>query len=59
MNKGLKFVIGLGLDAIGYFLKPEYFDPNTDLPHAEYLTIMSPEKEAGSIVLKKMEKLKT
>lgn len=57
MGEGPKFVIGLGLDAMGYILKPEYFDPDTNLPHAEYLTRMSPGKEAGPLVLKKIEKL--
>jgi len=57
MGDGPKFVIGLGLDAMGYILKPEYFEPNTDLPHAEYLTRMSPGSEAGPIVLEKIEKL--
>ena len=57
MSDGPKFVIGLGLDAMGYILKPEYFDPDTDLPHAEYLTRMSPGIEAGPIVLEKIEKL--
>ena len=57
MDEGPKFVIGLGLDAMGYILKPEYFDPENDLPHAEYLTRMSPGKEAGPLVLEKIEKL--
>ena len=57
MGEGPKFVIGLGLDAMGYILKPEYFEPETKLPHAEYLTRMSPGKEAGPMVLAKIEKL--
>lgn len=57
MGEGPKFVIGLGLDAMGYILKPEYFDPESNLPHAEYLTRMSPGKEAGPLVLEKIEKL--
>jgi len=57
MSDGPKFVIGLGLDAMGYILKPEYFEPNTDLPHAEYLTRMSPGSEAGPLVLEKIEQL--
>jgi hypothetical protein len=57
MGEGPKFVIGLGLDAMGYILKPEYFDPDTNLPHAEYLTRMSPGKEAGPLVLEKIEAL--
>ncbi|MCA0932384.1 neutral/alkaline non-lysosomal ceramidase N-terminal domain-containing protein [Lutimonas saemankumensis] len=57
MDKGPKFVIGLGLDAMGYILKPEYFDPESSLPHAEYLTRMSPGREAGPLILEKIEKL--
>ena len=57
MGDGPKFVIGLGLDAMGYILKPEYFEPDSELPHAAYLTRMSPGKEAGPIVLSKIEKL--
>lgn len=57
MGDGPNFVIGLGLDAMGYILKPEYFEPETELPHAEYLTRMSPGREAGPMVLSKIEKL--
>jgi len=56
MNSEPKFVLGLGLDAVGYILKPEYFtDP--DMPYAEYLTRMSPGPEAGPLVLNNVKKV--
>ena len=52
-----KFVMGLTLDAMGYILKPEYFDPENELPHSEYLTRMSPGVEAGPLVMEKVEEV--
>ena len=54
MQTGPRFVLGLGLDAMGYILKPSYFDPSADMPHAEYLTRMSAGAEAGPTVLEKI-----
>jgi len=51
MGKGPNFVLGLGNDALGYILKPAYFDDKT-LPHAEYLTSMSVGKQTGPDILK-------
>ncbi|MBI2424857.1 MAG: alkaline ceramidase [Candidatus Hydrogenedentes bacterium] len=50
MKPGAHFVIGLGLDALGYVLKPEYFEENAP-PHAEYLTSMSAGKTTGPAIL--------
>ncbi len=46
-NDGPKFIIGLGMDALGYILKPYFFDPARAIPHAEYLCAVSvgPETE--------------
>ncbi len=55
--KGPKFVIGLGMDALGYILKPNFFNPADSLPHAEYLTGMSVDKEAGPLVMKQIQKM--
>jgi hypothetical protein len=44
---GPKIVIGLGMDALGYILKPEYFE-NDKIPHAPYLTSMSVGRKTGS-----------
>jgi hypothetical protein len=51
-----KFVLGLGMDAMGYILKPEFFGENPP-PHAAYLTRMSPGPEAGPLVMELAETL--
>lgn len=38
---GPRGVLGLTQDALGYILKPSYFQDDTTVPHAEYLTSMS------------------
>jgi hypothetical protein len=40
-RKGLVFVMGLSMDALGYILKPVYFNKGNSIPHSEYLTGMS------------------
>ena len=40
-NDGPKFVIGLGMDALGYILKPYFFDPEKKVPHSPYLCSVS------------------
>lgn len=56
-NTGPKFVIGLGNDALGYILTPEFFMPDTKMKHTEYLCRMSVDKEAGNIVMSKVKQL--
>lgn len=56
MGDGPNFVLGLGNDALGYILKPTYFDDKT-LPHAEYLTGMSVGKQTGPDILKHIKEL--
>lgn len=42
VNKGGPiFVMGLSMDALGYILKPVYFNKGNTIPHSEYLTGMS------------------
>jgi hypothetical protein len=53
---GPKFVLGLGLDALGYILKPEYFD-DPNLPHAPYLTSMSVGRMTGPAMMEGLKKL--
>jgi hypothetical protein len=48
---GPKMVLGLGMDALGYILKPEFFDPTRKIPHSDYLCSMSAGKETGPIVM--------
>ncbi len=50
-NKGPKFVIGLGMDELGYIIKPAFFEAGTTLHAAAYLTSMSPGKEAGGVMM--------
>lgn len=56
MKSGAKFILGLGNDALGYILKPKYFEDKT-LPHAEYLTGMSVGKQTGPILLQNIQAL--
>jgi hypothetical protein len=55
-TEGPKFVLGLGMDALGYILKTEYFDDPT-LPHAPYLTSMSVGKQTGPAMMEGLKKL--
>ena len=41
------FILGLTQDAIGYILKPDYFEEQATYPHAEYLQSVSVGAEAG------------
>jgi hypothetical protein len=56
-NKGAKFVMGLSQDALGYILKPSFFDPKNNIPHSEYLTGMSIGPETMQIILKTLREL--
>ena len=56
-NNGPKFVIGLGLDELGYILKPDFFDPLTKLHAAPYLTGMSPGESAGAAMMQVLKEL--
>jgi hypothetical protein len=40
-NNGPKMVLGLSMDALGYILKPGYFEAGNKIPHSNYLTSMS------------------
>lgn len=57
MDTGPKFVLGLALDHLGYVLKPEYFDNTEAIPHAEYLTSMSPGREAGPAMMAALDEI--
>ena len=56
-TKGPKFVVEIGMDGLGYIVKPIYFDTTAKIPHSEYLTGMSVHKDAGTILLKVIEEL--
>lgn len=45
------FVLGLGMDALGYIVKPYFFDPQRKIPHAEYLCSMSTGRQSSTVVM--------
>jgi hypothetical protein len=51
-TQGPKFVMGLGMDAMGYILKPEFFTRRKEIPHAEYLCGMSAGPKTSAEVMK-------
>jgi hypothetical protein len=56
-NKGARFVMGLSQDALGYIIKPSFFDPKNNIPHSEYLTGMSIGPETMQIILQTLREL--
>lgn len=54
---GPGFVMGLSMDALGYIVKPYFFDPNRKVPHAEYLCSMSVGPEASKVVMETLSRL--
>lgn len=56
-NSGPRFVLGLGMDALGYILNKEFFDPAQKVPHAEYLCSMSLGPETKEIIMQVLGEL--
>lgn len=56
MGSGPRFVMGLGNDALGYILKPTFFE-NKGIPHSEYLTSMSVGKSTGPIMMSHLDSI--
>jgi hypothetical protein len=56
-NKGPKFVLGLSQDALGYIVKPSFFDLSKNIPHSEYLTGMSIGPATMCIILSNLKML--
>lgn len=54
---GPKFIMGLGNDAIGYILKPDYFDQERNIPHSKYLCSMSAGAGTASAVMRVLEEI--
>lgn len=50
MGTGPRFVLGLGNDALGYIVKPSFFE-DKNIPHAEYLTGMSVGKPTAPLMM--------
>jgi hypothetical protein len=57
MDSEPKFVLGLGLDQLGYIVKTDYFDNTDQYKFAEYLTEMSPGREAGPAMMAALEEI--
>ena len=49
---GPKFVMGLGMDALGYILDRAFFEGDPRPPHSEYLCSMSVGPETSELVMK-------
>ena len=56
-DKGPKFVLGLSQDALGYIIKPSFFDSSNKIPHSEYLTGMSIGPATMGIILSNLKVL--
>lgn len=56
-TKGPKFVLGLGMDELGYILNPDFFKEDTKLHAAGYLTSMSPGPDAGPTLMQILKEL--
>lgn len=56
-TSGPKFILGLGMDGLGYILTPDFFDSANHIPHSEYLTGMSIDKNAGAMIMEVIEEL--
>jgi hypothetical protein len=56
MNTGPKFIVGLGLDELGYILKKDYFEKGK-YPHADYLTSVSPGPAAEDAMLEALRQI--
>jgi len=56
VGDGPKFILGLGNDAMGYILKPSFFE-DKDIPHADYLTSMSVGKPTGPLLMEGLAKI--
>lgn len=57
MQGRTEFVLGLAQDALGYILKPGYFDDDAPWPHAAYLTSVSTGRSAGPRLMAVLEAL--
>lgn len=50
-TQGPKFVMGLGMDALGYILTPDFYLENPKVRHTDYLKSMSIDKNTGEIMM--------
>lgn len=57
VTDGPKFILGLGMDALGYILKPEFFDPGMKIPHSEYLCTMSLGPQTRDLIMQAIDSM--
>lgn len=56
-TSGPKFILGLGMDELGYILHPEFFKVNSKIHAVEYLKNMSPGPDAGPALMQVLQEL--
>lgn len=56
-NSGPKMILGLSQDALGYILKPTFFEPGNTIPHSAYLTSMSVGPQTMGIIKETLQTL--
>lgn len=57
MDSEPKFILGLGLDHLGYICPPDYFVHTDKYPHAKYLVSMSPCPQAGPVLIEALKSI--
>ena len=57
MDTAPRIVLGLGLDQLGYILRPDYFVDPEYVPHAPYLTRTSPGPSAGPSMMEALQSI--
>jgi len=57
MKTGPCFILGLAIDHLGYIIPPRFFDNTKDIKFAEYLTSMSPGREAGASMMAALKEI--
>jgi len=57
MDTEPKFILGLGLDHLGYICPPDYFVNTDKYPHAKYLVSMSPCPQAGPVMMEALKSI--
>ncbi len=57
MKSGPKFILGLGLDHVGYICPPKYFENTAAIKFADYLTDMSPGPKAGPAMMEALRSI--
>jgi len=57
MDSEPKFILGLGLDHLGYICPPNYFVNTEKYAHAKYLVSMSPCPQAGPVMIEALKSI--